>query len=454
MKHCYQKPIVTRTPWTAEEEYELRRLWSEGHSTREIARHLNRTRRAVKLRRFKLSLVPRIRGKVNQCAPTMETPDSQSKEMWTPYSLADSIPLNEEVLDEARNYLWNRERNLLHRDQVQEARRVAFEERFLQLLGERVELWRPECSFTPRPSREEGRASNLHAVLLLSDLHIGQRFGPEETDGRSAYSPLIFLSRLQYLETRLSELAWMIPSASLHLLFLGDIVHGMLQHSAEREETLLLIDQFSLAIHSLFGFLSKLSGIFPKVVIQAVSGNHGRFPHQRKMPTVARHSNFDSLVYRGLEAMCQAAKMSQITFRLHPASRQIVAIGGSNIHMLHGDQIRGGGEVPHRGMTKEAASVTFRQAANAGTPVDLYVMGDKHRPMSVPVGGGQYIVNGSFPGSDQFGMNFIPVRPSQTLFWIAEGQGKTLQSEILLDLAPALKNPGQFIPPFLHRLLS
>lgn len=426
-------------PWTSDEEARLRQLWHAGYSTREIAAQLFRTPKSVKLKRFKAGLTPRSpQGHRTSVADREANPVFDS-------------PVEEDFLAEARQHLCRRDQQILYREKIQEARRFAFEERFLELLESRLPRWQPEKASLRPPSALSNRSQPC-AVLLLSDTHCGQAFSAPETDGYSSYNPRVFLSRLGYLADQILDFAEMVSSRDLHILCLGDLLHGNLNHSAEREETLLLVDQFSLCVHAFYGFFLRLLEGFPAITIRSVAGNHGRWPGQRRMPSVGRESNLDSLVIRSVELACRAAGIERIQFVPSSASRQIADIAGIRVHLLHGDQIRGG-EIPHRGMMREATTATFRAAAFGQKHPDIYVMGDKHRSMSLPVGVGEFLVNGSFVSGDQFGQNFAPNRPAQTIFWLAEKRGRILQSDISLDSAPLLSIADCHIPTFLHRLL-
>jgi len=377
---CHRPP-VTRTPWKPEEDDALRKLWNRGDSIRMIARFMGRTHKSIKLRRFKLKLMPRRPGRISNArnALPLDEPDG---------SLSSKDPLADLPSDAL-----------------------------------------------PSDSSDQPTTDRLHAILLLSDLHIGQVFTADETDGTNAYSTEIFLDRFRYLEEQIRRYQATMRAHHFHILFLGDIVHGALEHGAEREKTLLLVDQFSIAIHTLFRFLKRMSQLFSTLTVRGVAGNHGRWPGQRSMPVDARHSNFDTLVYRTLEAMCGSGGLPSVKFDLSIASRQVISVGGMVIQMLHGDQIRSSAQALHRELLQEAQNATFRRASTSRSMIDLFVMGHKHQSMMLPVGGGNVLVNGSFVGTDLRGMDHPPSSPSQVLFWIEEGKGKILHADIDLKRA-------------------
>ena len=68
------------------------------------------------------------------------------------------------------------------------------------------------------------------AVLLLSDLHVGQEFSNSETGGLNEYNPKVFLKRANNLRQSLVDLVTFHEAAhkipELYILSLGDCVHG------------------------------------------------------------------------------------------------------------------------------------------------------------------------------------------------------------------------------------
>ncbi len=213
-----------------------------------------------------------------------------------------------------------------------------------------------------------------------------------------------------------------------------------------------MVEQFSVASFTLFEALARLSAAVPHVHVYGVCGNHGRWPHQRRMPTENRYSNFDSLVYSALQAMASAAKIPNLHFHLRTESRQIIEVGRFRIHAQHGDEIRGG-DLPLRGIQSEVYNSTLRRTMNGRARIDYWVLGHLHRSATLPLADGNVIVNGSFVGLDSYAMRFAPTSASQTLFWLAN-QGKTLQRDIRLQAAPVPAELPFSIPAHLQPLFD
>jgi hypothetical protein len=121
--------------------------------------------------------------------------------------------------------------------------------------------------------------------------------------------------------------------------------------------------------------------------------------------------------------------------------RQIVDVKGSRFSCHHGDTIRGGDKqfgIPIHNLTRDVNATLQRFAANDEAPIDYFVMGDKHKSISLPLGRGEYIVNGSMVGNDEFSMGFCPAEPTQLLFGVDQKLRKTWSHHIKVAHAPAL----------------
>ncbi len=176
------------------------------------------------------------------------------------------------------------------------------------------------------------------------------------------------------------------------------------------------------------------------------------------MPTVARFSNFDYMVYASLQHSLDYLTPGAVDFELNSAPRQIVSIKGSQLLAAHGDHLRGGDKqmaIPLLAIGREVAMTTQRQALTQEAPIDYFVVGDKHKSASLPLPRGAYLMNGSFVGADEFSsFNFPPSEPAQLLFWLHPIAKKTWQYEVKLQFAPRLEQIPYDLPPRLHDLLE
>lgn len=85
------------------------------------------------------------------------------------------------------------------------------------------------------------------------------------------------------------------------------IVGIFTKHSEEKEDTLFVADHFTFGAWTLHQALTIIASVVSVLNVHCVEGSHGRWPHQRKMPSTNRYSNLDHLVNSSLhQAMLSA----------------------------------------------------------------------------------------------------------------------------------------------------
>jgi hypothetical protein len=427
--------------WSREEFNQALRLHAAGWSAAEIAQAIGRTESSVRLKFIGAGYSSKIlKPQVDQdLAPAPKPEERLEPELSSPPDISVERSYAEQLLE-------TRELQVQNRKMRQQALEEAQRERLLRIFEESVRDCRLDLSFTP--PAPPPRTSDPHAaVLLLGDIHVGKVCDPAETEGRAYYNPAHTVARLHLLEREAVRLiASGPPVDELYVLLCGDIIEGALDHGAEREETLLISKQFSLAVALLSQFIARMAALVPKVKVSGVCGNHGRWPNQRRMPTTGRESNFDGLVYASLQLLLGAAGAASVTFDFRESSRQLIKVKDTLVQLSHGDELRGG-DYYVAGIKREVYNSVLRYSQGGRIP-DLWITGDKHVSLQLPVGNGQFLVNGSFVGEDTYGQRFSPTIASQTLFWVCPQRGKTLQSDIRLDRAiPTSSLPYQLPPP-------
>jgi predicted MPP superfamily phosphohydrolase len=295
-----------------------------------------------------------------------------------------------------------------------------------------------------RPSPRVAHRSVESAVLTVSDCHCGKVIEPKHTLGFGHYNPRVYLDRLKHLETTVLTLMDQHIRSHvdrLYVLFLGDLVEGQLDHAEEIPQRTLMADQALLAISSLWQFLANLSRTVP-LEVYGVGGNHARWPNQKKPPTAGRWSNWDMVVLGALEAMAQATGLDRVRFHLGEGAFEVFNIGPWRVKIGHGDHLKGGDKamaIPAHAIGREINATTQRYASRNEQAPDYYLVGDKHRHLSVPTARGRYMINGAFFEADEYAMtsNFTPGRPHQQFFGLHPKVGQTWTYPIWLDLAPS-----------------
>lgn len=339
--------------------------------------------------------------------------------------------LFQQVADKDRSY-----RKLLSR--------VAMEREIIEEFRARLEdVGDLGVTFAPVAPTPKEQRSREQAVLVLSDSHVGKIVRPDRTLGFGNYSPSIFLDRLAFIDQTVSRLIVdhvANPVETLHVLFLGDLVEGMLNHCEEIPSRWHVVDQVMLAALAMYQLVARLSRVVPKVVCRGVVGNHGRWPSQKKVPTDGRFSNFDFIVMGQVQAMIDVAGPDNVEFVLEENAFQVFDIYKWRLKVGHGDHLKGGDKalgIPAHSIGREQNATTQRYAAKGLRPPDYYIVGDKHRPFVGPTATGRFLINGAFFAEDEFAqaLNFSPCRPFQMFFGIHPDHGRSWSYDLSLDNA-------------------
>jgi hypothetical protein len=475
---------ATIRPWTTNDLVRLADMRQAGIPCRQIAAALGRTVAATKIRMHtvrqtmkELGLAPddwpglvthltakeEAKREVAIAATEGSTTDTPVVEDVPTRSTSQVHDLSQSTVDDDR--LWS-QNNLLF-SEAREAKRKykqlleqqALEDRIINIFRERIPVF---AATPPMPvplvsPLATGKPEAL--VVLVGDTHVGQVVSPSQTNQFGTYCPRVYCERLYYLQEEVLGIlaSARVPVDELHVFFLGDIVHGMLDHGAEAEENLVAADQFTLATWTLTQFLLAIAMHVPSVQVHCVCGNHGRWPDQRRMPTKNRYSNLDYLVYSAMRHSLTLYGLQNLTFNLNQSPRQIVSIKGSSFMASHGDHLRGGDKqlaIPIHSIAREINATSQRHAASDLPPVDYYICGDKHKAVSLPLARGEYLINGTLVGVDEFSMGFPPSEPQQLVFQVHPERRKTWSYAVKVAQARALPTCPYQIPSEIKYLLE
>jgi hypothetical protein len=256
----------------------------------------------------------------------------------------------------------------------------------------------------------------------------------------------IFLDRLAYLEDAVTSICTEHVNTQLpaiHIAWGGDLLHGDLGHGNEAAHLVTLFEQFYAGSHAFAQFVRNIAPHFEHVHCWGVVGNHPRWANQKRMPTVNRFSNLDMFAM----AMIEALTVNVTNVHWHLTKQPFVEFDvlGYAHHLSHGDHLRGGDKalgVPAHAFGREL-SVTSQLAAKHGkTPINYYLHGHFHRPMELPHAGGEILVNGGWPGIDEYALtsHFNPADPQQRLYFVHPTYGRT--ANYYLSLKHAERGEG------------
>jgi hypothetical protein len=174
-----------------------------------------------------------------------------------------------------------------------------------------------------------------------------------------------------------------------------------------------------------------------------------RFQNQRRMPTKNRYSNFDKFLYALIRELVRDIK--NIEWKLDAQPYQIFDVQGFTFFCAHGDSLRGGDKtlgVPNHAVGRLVSTATQMMNKYNRKAPNYYLLGHLHRDIVLPHATGSVLVNGGFPGVDEFGLAemFTPADASQKFFFIHPAYGKTASYDISLKFAQVKNNPPYSIP--------
>lgn len=303
-----------------------------------------------------------------------------------------------------------------------------------------------------RTTRKGSGETPQSSMLLLSDTHIGQVVDPAQTLSYGGYNFQIFLARLKYLEESVISIIenhQVAVTEELLVAMLGDMLHGALVHSVEAGQKNDLFTQYFMGAHAVAQFLRNLAAHVPKLRVKTVVGNHPRWGTQHKMPSDQRYSNGDQFFYALIQALVR--DISNIDFPLDKQPMALFEVQNHRFLALHGDTLKGGGTagIPALAYAKEVSARSQMFAAMGEKPVNYYISGHIHKPVSLPHTSGACMTNGAFVGADGFSMSasFVPIEPQQRLFFVHPKHGITAEYCLSLKWAPVTSTSPYTLPP-------
>jgi predicted phosphodiesterase len=265
--------------WTPEEDVRLKELAKTNLGLEELARILNRSQTAVKLRLKRLNLQSKKNN--NELTPTFS-----------------------EVIE--------------------------------KILGQIKSVPLEKLETVKAPEIHAGEGDEEQALLHLTDIHIGRK--TESFNSNVARDRMIYLVSKVLKIISLHRVAG--PIKVLNVFLTGDIINsedvGYRVDLSELEFILrdqIFGEQGAVALLT-WTFKSFLEN-FEQVNVYAVRGNHGRGPKGSSEKT-----NWDDVVYHVLKVKFE--DNSRIRFYIADSFYQIVKIYNKRFLIAHGDQVRGG----------------------------------------------------------------------------------------------------------------
>jgi hypothetical protein len=267
------------------------------------------------------------------------------------------------------------------------------------------------------------RHTNEDVGLMISDTHIGHYHTLEETGGISEYNVDIFRRRCRSLVAATKDIfelhSQLYDLPTLHLFALGDIVAGM-NHAGDWSHVYIntpIYDQMILGFEAFTEMIGNFLTMFKTVNFYGIAGNHARgAPKGLEKDYV----NWDFLCYQFLEARFK--DNPRVKFKVPKSWWMLERIKNKNFLLVHGDEIKGAGDVLGKMQRYEQKMTGIMRAIP-----DYTLCGHYHRPSEITTNNGRILINGSFLNSDVFSLKSCQAgaRPEQKIFGIHERRGIT-----------------------------
>jgi hypothetical protein len=281
-------------------------------------------------------------------------------------------------------------------------------------------------------------------TLFCSDLHWGEVVDPKQINGVNTYNLAIARKRLDYMAERAVRLTKVIDPGmgypGLVLILGGDMISGNIHDELTATNEVNSMPAVLDLYGRLVGMVDTLAGIYGKMLVPCVTGNHGR--DTRKIWGKDRHhTSFDWLLYCFLAKHFEKDK--RVDFVIPEGSDASFQIYHHRYLLTHGDQFRGGdGMIGALGPIMRGDHKKRSRNAQIDMDYDTLLMGHFHQYIHL----NKLIVNGSLKGYDEYAYaNNFGFEPPQQALWLTHPKYRvTFRAPVYVDKGEAGAAPPTF----------
>lgn len=250
---------------------------------------------------------------------------------------------------------------------------------------------------------------NREAVLVFSDWHYGMT-----TDNIfNRYDTEICRDRVRTVTENAARRILLNRCRALHVVVLGDLIHGAIHTSARVASEEMACDQLMHVSEMLAQSVEELAKYVPSVKVYVTYGNHGRAV-AKKEDSIHR-DNFERIIPWWLE------------YRLAPEADRITVMPESENEFLFFDVCGHGFCAAHGDLdnVRSAPCVLSTLSRRAcGKDIECILLGDKHHTESFDDMGITSLLCGALCGSDDYANNKrLYSSPSQLLLTVTPEDG-------------------------------
>jgi hypothetical protein len=264
-----------------------------------------------------------------------------------------------------------------------------------------------------KPTSTKDRKMTME--LMLSDIHYGLKsntFNLKVCRARVQHLTAVFLNEVIKEQCHYNV-------ERIIIAIIGDIIQSYTMHGLESAASSEFgnSEQIQVAIESLFNdVIAPIAQTGIKIDIPAVTGNHDRTEKGRTYNYPGK-TNVTWVIYKALEALCEASKLSNVTFYIPEGSYQTLDIYGSVALYEHLDNAKA--------CTKQAFEELMRKRSRQVNKVVHFLRGGHWHEYQC-YDRGRIIVNESVCGEESYG---------ETLGFLSSA-GQTINYYIETDRRP------------------
>lgn len=294
-----------------------------------------------------------------------------------------------------------------------------------------------ECDRLPTPpkwlSKPSAGKNTGVPTLFASDWHFDEVVDPKQINGVNAFDRKIATARVQRLFSKSVDLLihhMNKPTYEYFVLNLGgDLLSGNI-HEELRETNESPISQSMLYLNDLLiAGIDLLLKHFPRIVINCVPGNHGRWDKKPRAKNRV-YETYEWLCYQFLAKHYQGNQ--DVVFNISDGADLPYSIYSTRYLLTHGDQFKGGSGIAGALSPLMLGDARKRKRAIAiDQPFDFLCLGHWHQLIMAK----GIIVNGSLKGADEYSFqsNFDFELPQQALWVTHKDWGITARWPIVLE---------------------
>lgn len=278
--------------------------------------------------------------------------------------------------------------------------------RFKQTLIDSIERL-PKLNFSKSMFVDE--RFGAEGVLLFSDLHLGVNC----KNFYNTYNYEVALLRVQKLVSDTAEYCKRNNVRKLHVLNLGDLIHGLIHTTARIEAEHTVSDQVMLAAEIVANMLVQLDvQTGANIYYRSCTDNHSRMIASKDQNLESE--NFSKLIDWYLEARLKGSKIKLINDNIDESLGKFTLTNGKTVMFAHG-------HLENVNKCVDAFAGATKQF------IDYVCLSHFHNSKEKSYNGSKVFVNGSIVGTEQYAL-------SRRLFGPAEQKLIIFDKDNVLDL--------------------